>query len=84
MQEHNSPIDMMTTARLLIIAAAAKKNWHLDQLIVNNAFMHGDLNEKVYMILPQGLHAKKPNQVCRRLMKSLYDLKQVSHSGMQN
>jgi len=61
----------------LHIAVTIAKNWYLDQLNVNNAFPYGDLNKKVYMTLPQGLHVEKPNQVCR-LMKSLYGLKQAS------
>ena len=65
-----SPIAKMTTNRLLIAVAAAK-NRNLDQLDVSNVFLHVDLDEEVYMDLPQGLHTEKPNQICC-LRKSLY------------
>jgi len=71
-----SPTSKLTTLRCLMIVASARK-WFTYQLDVQNAFLHNDLHEIVYMELPPRFCKQGENLVCL-LHKSLYGLKQTS------
>lgn len=60
----------MTTIHTVLRLVEANQ-WEVYQMDVNNAFLHGDLEEEVYMKLPPGFRHTHPGKVCR-LRKSLY------------
>jgi histone deacetylase 1/2 len=59
------------------LAIALSRGWSLLQLNVKNAFLHGVLQEEVYMHQPPGyVNPKYLGYVCK-LDKAIYDLKQA-------
>lgn len=58
-----------------ILTLSVVNQWHVHQIDLYNAFLQEDLNNEIYIELPQGFHSHGENKVCR-LRKSLYGLKQ--------
>lgn len=64
----------------LIVSIAVSRGWSLRQLDVQNAFLHGVLEEQVHMHQPPGYADKlHQNYVCK-LDKALYGLKQATRA----
>ena len=71
-----SPVVKMTTLRLMLGVVAAD-NLELIQLDVKTVFLHGDLQEEIYMERSKGFVASGQEHLVCRLRKSLYGLKQA-------
>jgi hypothetical protein len=71
-----SHVVKMSSIRV-VLGLAASLDLEIEQMDVKTAFLHGDLEEEIYMEQPEGFTVKgKEDYVCR-LKKSLYSLKQA-------
>ncbi|GKC59833.1 transposable element [Tanacetum coccineum] len=60
----------------ILLALVAQLDLELVQMDVKTAFLHGDLEDEIYMVQPKGFKVSgKEHEVCK-LHKSLYELKQ--------
>ncbi|KAJ4744606.1 Gag-Pol polyprotein [Rhynchospora pubera] len=72
-----SPVVKHSSIRV-VLSLVANLDLELVQLDIKTAFLHGDLDEEIYMSQPEGfVDESNPNLVCR-LKKGLYGLKQAS------
>jgi hypothetical protein len=63
----------------LVLDLVASYKWEVHEMDVKSTFLHGDLQEEIYMEQPPGYVQNDSSLVCR-LMKSLYGLKQAPQS----
>jgi hypothetical protein len=71
-----SPVVKIATVRL-VLSISVSRGWSLRQLDVKNAFLHGVLEEEVFMRQPPGYEDQKWfNYVCK-IEKAIYGLKQA-------
>ena len=70
-----SPVAKVTSIRLLLSVVDAF-DFEVEQMDVKTTFLHGDLEEEIYMKQPEGFMVKGKKELVCRLKKSLYGLKQ--------
>jgi hypothetical protein len=68
----------MNSIRLFLTLAASHK-WEVHQMDVKSSFLHGDLQDKIYMEQPPG-YVQNDSSIVFHLNKSLYGLKQSPRS----
>jgi hypothetical protein len=66
----------------LILGLAIVNDWEVDQMDIKSAFLHSDIDEEVYIELPEGwelfqdILGLEPGEYILYLQKALYSLKQ--------
>ena len=71
-----APVARQDTTRL-VISLAAQNSWPIFQLDVKSAFLHGELQEQVFVDQPPGYVQQGKEKKVLRLKKALYGLKQA-------
>jgi len=81
-RETFGPVAKFTTLRLLL-ALVAENDWELHTMNVKTAFLNGELQEEIFMEIPEGLPEEtKPGYACR-LVKAIYGLRQSPRAWYQ-
>jgi ATP-binding cassette subfamily B (MDR/TAP) protein 1 len=70
-----SPVVKHSSIRTLL-SIVAMHDYELEQLDVKTGFLHGELEEVIYMDQPEGFVVPGKENLIYRLKKSLYGLKQ--------
>jgi hypothetical protein len=73
------PVTKMSTVRTLI-SCAANYEWPLYQMDVKNAFLHGDLQEEVYLEIPPGFATEQTKGKVLKLKKIVVWFKAITKS----
>ena len=71
-----SPVVKLTSTRILL-SVVASENLHLEQMDVKTAFLHGDLDKRIYTQQPKVFVVPGNEHMVFKLTRSLYGLKQA-------
>jgi hypothetical protein len=74
-----SPVEKLTSIRVLM-SLAATFNMEIEQMDMKTTFLHGDLEEEIYMKQPHRFVVKGKKYLVCKLKRSLYVLKQLQIS----
>jgi len=77
-EETFSPVVRFESVRT-VVALGAQHRFQLHQMDVSTAFLHGELNEEVYMKQPEEFVEQGNEHLVCRLKCSIYGLKQSPH-----
>jgi len=81
-RETFEPVAKFTTLRLLL-ALIVENDWELHSMDVKTAFLNGELQEEIYMEVPEGVRENtEPGFACR-LVKAIYGLRQSPRAWYQ-
>ena len=61
----------------IILGLATNQDLEIEQLDFKTAFLHGNLEEEIYMHQPEGFEVKGKEELVNKLKKSMYGLKQT-------
>ena len=62
----------------VILGMTAQNNYELEQMDVQIAFLHGELEDNIYMLQPEGFVDMEQEKLVCKLKRPLYGLKQSS------
>ncbi|GAA5831499.1 hypothetical protein JCM3770_005533, partial [Rhodotorula araucariae] len=75
-RETFAPVAKFTSIRVLL-ALAARGKMHIHQADIDKAYLHGELDEELYMRIPEGIDDPALAGKVLKLDRALYGLKQA-------
>ncbi|GEM12653.1 gag-Pol polyprotein [Rhodotorula toruloides] len=72
------------TSRRVLLALAARQKMLIHQADVDKAYLHGSLDEELYMRIPEGIDSGEYSGKVLKLDRALYGLKQAGRGGVHH
>jgi hypothetical protein len=72
------------TSIIFMLFVVAAFDFEIEQMDVKTTFLHGDLEEEIFMKQPEGYVVKRKKELVCKLKNSMYGLKQSPRMWYQN